>query len=79
MVLGVGFYGYGFGPTLFSPATSMNVGDILLKFPGSENMDQLTMPDSSNLTYTIMEFNYQTENYFGKGDGFRNNDMANTW
>ena len=51
MVLGVGFYGYGFGPTPSSAATSMNFGDILLKFPGSENSDQLNMPDSSILYY----------------------------
>ncbi len=51
MVLGVGFYGYGFGPTLTSPAISMNFGDILAKYPGSENFDQLNMPDSSILYY----------------------------
>lgn len=51
MVLGVGFYGYGFGPTLTSTASSMNFGDILTKFPGSENFDQLNMPDSSILYY----------------------------
>jgi chitinase len=51
LVLGVGFYGYGFGPTLTSTATSMNFGDILTKFPGSENLDQLNMPDSSILYY----------------------------
>lgn len=51
MVLGVGFYGYGFGPTLTSTPTSMNFRDILSKFPGSENMDQLNMPDSSILYY----------------------------
>lgn len=51
LVLGVGFYGYGFGPTLTSTATSMNFGDILTKFPGSENSDQLNMPDSSILYY----------------------------
>ncbi len=51
MVLGVGFYGYGFGPTLTSTPTSMNFGDILSKFPGSENLDQLNMPDSSILYY----------------------------
>lgn len=51
LVLGVGFYGYGFGPTLTSTATSMNFGDILTKFPGSENSDQLNLPDSSILYY----------------------------
>ena len=51
MVLGVGFYGYGFGPTLTSQATSMNFGDILTKFPGSENFDQLNLPDSSVMYY----------------------------
>jgi chitinase len=51
LVLGVGFYGYGFGPALTSPATSMNFGDILSKYPGSENFDQINLPDSSVLYY----------------------------
>lgn len=51
MVLGVGFYGYGFGPTITSPATSMNYRDIVAKFPGSQNLDQLSLPDSSILYY----------------------------
>jgi len=51
LVLGVGFYGYGFGPSLTSQATSMNFGDILTKFPGSENFDQLNLPDSSVMYY----------------------------
>ncbi len=51
MVLGVGFYGYGFGPAITSPATSMNFREIALKFPGSENVDQLNLPDSAILYY----------------------------
>jgi len=55
MVLGVGFYGYGFGPELNSPATSMNYGQIVKAFPGSENSDQLTMPDGKIMYYNGAE------------------------
>jgi chitinase len=51
MVLGVGFYGYGFGPTPTTPATSMNFGQILAKFPGSENSDQIEMPGGATMYY----------------------------
>jgi chitinase len=51
IVLGVGFYGYGFGPELTSPASSMNYGQIVKTFPGAENADQLTMPDGKIMYY----------------------------
>lgn len=51
IVLGVGFYGYGFGPELTSPASSMNYGQIVQKFKGSEKTDQITMPDGKIMYY----------------------------
>lgn len=51
MVLGVPFYGYGFGPTLTSPVTSMNYGQILDSFPGAESTDQVAMPGGAILYY----------------------------
>jgi chitinase len=51
IVLGVGFYGYGFGPTPDSPASSMNFGDIVNRFPGAENVDQLDLPGGAILYY----------------------------
>lgn len=51
MVLGVPFYGYGFGPTLNSPVISMDYGQIVSTFPGSESADQWTMPDGKTLYY----------------------------
>ncbi|HEY4154243.1 MAG TPA: glycosyl hydrolase family 18 protein, partial [Puia sp.] len=51
MVLGVGFYGYGFGPARSSPPTEMNFGEIVSAFPGSENADQWNMPGGAVLYY----------------------------
>lgn len=51
MVLGVGFYGYGFGPTLTSAPTSMNFGQILTSFPGAENADQWGLPGGAIMYY----------------------------
>lgn len=51
IVLGVGFYGYGFGPELTSPASSMNYGKILETFPGAEKTDQVTMPGGKIMYY----------------------------
>jgi chitinase len=51
IVLGVGFYGYGFGPELTSPASSMNYGQIVKTFPGAEKTDQITMPDGKIMYY----------------------------
>ena len=51
LVLGVGFYGYGFGPELTSPASSMNYGQIVKTFPGAENTDQMTMADGKIMYY----------------------------
>lgn len=55
IVLGVGFYGYGFGPELTSKASSMNYGQILKTFPGAEKTDQLTMPDGKIMYYNGAE------------------------
>ena len=51
LVLGVGFYGYGFGPELTSVASSMNYGQIVKTYPGAENSDQITMPDGKIMYY----------------------------
>jgi GH18 family chitinase len=51
MVLGVPFYGYGFGPELTSPAISMNYGTIVTQFPGAESSDEWKMPDGKTLYY----------------------------
>jgi len=51
MVLGVPFYGYGFGPELTSPAISMNYGQIVTQFPGAEAFDEFKMPDGKILYY----------------------------
>ena len=55
IVLGVGFYGYGFGPELTSPASSMNYGQILKTFPGAENSDQVVMPGGKIMYYNGRE------------------------
>jgi chitinase len=51
MVLGVPFYGYGFGPELTSPAIGMNYGQILTEFPEAESSDEFKMPDGKILYY----------------------------
>jgi chitinase len=51
MTLGVPFYGYGYGPELTSPAISMNFGEIVSAFPGSEQVDQWTRDDGKIIYY----------------------------
>ena len=51
MVLGVPFYGYGYGPELTSPAVTMTYKDIVATFPGSELVDQWTRPDGKIMYY----------------------------
>ena len=51
MVLGVPFYGYGFGPELTSPAVSMPYSQIVLTFPGSELADQWDMAGGKVMYY----------------------------
>ena len=55
MVLGVPFYGYGFGPELTSPAIGMNYGQIVSQFPGAELYDEYKMPDGKILYYNGIE------------------------
>lgn len=55
IVLGVGFYGYGFGPELTSQASSMNYGQIVKAFPGAENSDQVAMPNGQIMYYNDAE------------------------
>jgi len=54
LVLGVGFYGYAFGPRLDSPASDMTYGEILAAFPGSENADEWPMPGGATIYYNGM-------------------------
>jgi len=51
MTLGVPFYGYGYGPELTSPAISMNFGEIVKSFKGSEKTDQWTREDGKTIYY----------------------------
>jgi chitinase len=51
LVLGVPFYGYGFGPELTSTAISMNYEQIITQFPGAEFLDEFKMPDGKTLYY----------------------------
>lgn len=51
IVLGVGFYGYGFGPELTSAAVSMSFGEIVKEFPGAELIDQWYMPGGVIIYY----------------------------
>ncbi|MES3019662.1 MAG: glycosyl hydrolase family 18 protein [Bacteroidota bacterium] len=55
IVLGVGFYGYGFGPELTSKASSMNYGQILKTYPGAENSDQVNTPTGQIMYYNGAE------------------------
>jgi chitinase len=43
MVLGVPFYGYAFGPELTSPVKTMNYGQIVSAFHGSQSVDEWKM------------------------------------
>jgi chitinase len=51
MVLGVPFYGYGFGPELTSPAVTMTYLQITSTFPGSELVDQWNLPGGKIIYY----------------------------
>lgn len=51
LVLGVPFYGYGFGPEPTSPAVSMNFGQIATTFPGAELVDEWPMPGGKTMYY----------------------------
>ena len=51
LTLGVPFYGYGFGPTLTTPGITMNYGEIVSQFPGTESADQFNMPGGKVLYY----------------------------
>lgn len=51
MNLGLPFYGYGFGPALTSPATSLNYGQITNQFPNAHLSDSLVMTDGATLYY----------------------------
>ena len=54
MLLGVPFYGYGFGPELTSKAISMNYRQIVEKYPDSESLDELPVEDGKIMYYNGM-------------------------
>lgn len=51
MTLGVGFYGYGFGPELTSTPKTMMFKAIQAEFAGSEQQDEIRLPDGATLYY----------------------------
>jgi len=51
MVLGVPFYGYGFGPELTSPAVTMTYLQITSTFPGAELVDEWSLPGGTIMYY----------------------------
>jgi chitinase len=54
MVLGVPFYGYGFGNKITSPVKTMNYNQIVTTFPGAETLDQWEMSDGMIMYYNGM-------------------------
>jgi chitinase len=51
MVLGVPFYGYGYGPELSSPAVTMTYKEIVATFPGADQVDEWKMPGGRTIYY----------------------------
>ena len=51
MILGVPFYGYGYGPEITSPAISMDFGEIVASCPGAEVVDEWKMADGKIIYY----------------------------
>jgi chitinase len=51
MVLGVPFYGYGFGPDAGSPPVTMTYGRIATTFEGAEQVDQWPLPSGATIYY----------------------------
>jgi len=51
MVLGVPFYGYGYGPDPSSPAVTMTYKDIVATFPGANQADEWKMPGGKTIYY----------------------------
>jgi len=54
MVLGVPFYGYGFGPELTSSPLSLNYAEIISQFPNAAATDTILMPTGAILYYNGM-------------------------
>ncbi len=54
MMLGVPFYGYGFGPELTSKPKSMNYRQIVETYPGSESLDELPVEGGMIMYYNGM-------------------------
>jgi len=54
MILGVPFYGYGFGPDLTSKAKTMNYKQIIETYPGTEIIDEMPIEDGKIMYYNGM-------------------------
>ncbi len=51
MVLGVGFYGYGFGPDLKTPGITLNYKQLIAENPGAEFANQWYLPGGKIIWY----------------------------
>lgn len=51
LTLGIGFYGYSFGPTTLSPSMRMNYDQIITTFPSAADSDQVVMPTGATIYY----------------------------
>lgn len=70
MVLGVPFYGYGYGTTPTTPAISRNYRQILTDFPEAGQADQLDWPGDMTMYYNGVEtMKKKTELAKGKASG----------
>lgn len=70
MVLGVPFYGYGFGRDTTTPVKSMTYKDIISKFPGSEAVDEWPVEDGMIMYYNgIPTIRKKTELALEKASG----------
>jgi chitinase len=62
LVLGVGFYGYGFGPDTTTPGMSMTYGQLVAQNPGAELVDQWNLPGGKIIYYNgILTIKQKTE------------------
>ncbi|MES2809760.1 MAG: glycosyl hydrolase family 18 protein [Bacteroidota bacterium] len=51
IVLGVGFYGYGFGPDLTTPGMSMTYKQLVTQYPGAQLVDEWALPGGKTIYY----------------------------
>lgn len=60
LLVGLPFYGYGFGP---GAPSSRSYKDVITQYPGSESADSLRMPEGGNFYYNGMNTIKQKTNY----------------